>query len=340
MYKSLEIHNFKHLFNFKLNGLSRVNIIAGKNNSGKSTILEALFLFIDPSVTTRSLAWRGIRQVSSTPEAMWGHLFPFYDTTKKIRISLDKHAMEIKQSNDFVPPRPPQNGIQTISHGGPAPSLEFRYYKKNKETGKVNIAASDGGVHIVKQSMPGIPVTYSSSLTQNLEEDANRFSSLDQCGRSDFLISALQQIIPELVGLSIGIHSNATMIQAELSTTKRKIPFALLGDGTVKLLNILLSIAAAENGIALIDEIENGFHYTVMPFIWKAIDNVSKDFNTQVFVTTHNYEMLKSLIDEEGEILEGVNYIRLDKTDDNEIKVVDFPTDVLASSLSSDWEIR
>ena len=45
MLKSLEIKNFRALADFKVNKLGRVNLIVGKNNSGKSTILEALRIY-------------------------------------------------------------------------------------------------------------------------------------------------------------------------------------------------------------------------------------------------------------------------------------------------------
>src|SRR5690554_2560389 len=45
MLKSLVIKNYRGLEDFQVEKLGRVNLIVGKNNSGKSTVLEALRLY-------------------------------------------------------------------------------------------------------------------------------------------------------------------------------------------------------------------------------------------------------------------------------------------------------
>ena len=44
MLRSLEIQNFKGIKQGKLEDLAQVNVLVGRNNSGKSTILDALIL--------------------------------------------------------------------------------------------------------------------------------------------------------------------------------------------------------------------------------------------------------------------------------------------------------
>jgi AAA15 family ATPase/GTPase len=48
MLKSLVIKNYRGLEDFQVEKLGRVNLIVGKNNSGKSTVLEALRLSCMP----------------------------------------------------------------------------------------------------------------------------------------------------------------------------------------------------------------------------------------------------------------------------------------------------
>jgi len=44
MINSISIKNFKNLENLKIPSLKRVNLITGKNNTGKSSLLEAFSL--------------------------------------------------------------------------------------------------------------------------------------------------------------------------------------------------------------------------------------------------------------------------------------------------------
>lgn len=45
MLSSLKIKNFRSLEDFQIDKLGRVNLIVGKNNSGKSSVLEALRIY-------------------------------------------------------------------------------------------------------------------------------------------------------------------------------------------------------------------------------------------------------------------------------------------------------
>ena len=55
-----------------------------------------------------------------------------------------------------------------------------------------------------------------------------------------------------------------------------------------RFLSMALAFYQAREGMILIDEVENGFHYTVLPEVWRNLYKLSKDFNVQIFATTHS----------------------------------------------------
>jgi AAA15 family ATPase/GTPase len=73
------------------------------------------------------------------------------------------------------------------------------------------------------------------------------------------------------------------------------IPINLAGDGVRKYINIITTLAEKQNGIVLIDEIENGLHYTAHKLLWESVLQIAETFNIQLFITTHNIETLKYL---------------------------------------------
>jgi AAA15 family ATPase/GTPase len=75
------------------------------------------------------------------------------------------------------------------------------------------------------------------------------------------------------------------------------IPINLMGDGVRRMLVVILSIYNAKGGIVVIDEIENGLYFSTLSKLWKSIIKTAVKSNTQVFITTHNYETIKSLKD-------------------------------------------
>ena len=72
------------------------------------------------------------------------------------------------------------------------------------------------------------------------------------------------------------------------------VPLQMMGEGMMRLAAIALTIANTENGTVLIDEIENGLHHSVLVKVWKAIINVAKKSNVQIFATTHSWECIQA----------------------------------------------
>jgi len=72
--KWVEIENFRSFSELKIEGLGDVNIIVGKNNTGKSTFLEALFLAIDhkfaPSILRSTLSTLFLKRGILLPTAI------------------------------------------------------------------------------------------------------------------------------------------------------------------------------------------------------------------------------------------------------------------------------
>ncbi|HHY66502.1 MAG TPA: ATP-binding protein [Alicyclobacillus sp.] len=67
-----------------------------------------------------------------------------------------------------------------------------------------------------------------------------------------------------------------------------------LGHGTSRLFDLTLALANAAHGILLVDEIENGLHYSVQFGIWKLMVDTARRSNVQVFATTHSWECIEA----------------------------------------------
>jgi len=66
------------------------------------------------------------------------------------------------------------------------------------------------------------------------------------------------------------------------------------GDGLAKFLSYLLLLLASRNCIIVVDEIDNGIHYSKLDELWEIILSISKEQNVQVFATTHSKECIES----------------------------------------------
>jgi AAA15 family ATPase/GTPase len=104
-----------------------------------------------------------------------------------------------------------------------------------------------------------------------------------------YLKNFLQKIYPDLNDI-IFIDSRIMV-----ETQEKTLPLSYLGDAFKKAFYLLLAIYHCEGGVLLIDEFENGIHYENQQIIWDMLLSASKEFNVQLFISTHSYEMLEYL---------------------------------------------
>ena len=125
-----------------------------------------------------------------------------------------------------------------------------------------------------------------------LPELAARFGRTEIGGHLGDVENALQLVEPRLRRLTAVPSSDGpALIYGDIGAG-RIMPVALMGSGFARFLELTLSFEEAGNGSILIDEVENGLHYSVLPGVWNAINRLSQKFNVQVFATTHSYECM------------------------------------------------
>lgn len=119
------------------------------------------------------------------------------------------------------------------------------------------------------------------SSTRSPREDAERFSNLERVGRQDEVLESLRLLEPRLQRLTLLLVDGEPIINGDIGMSQL-VPLPLMGEGLGRLLSIILAIANAKGGSILIDEIENGLHYSVLTGVWKAIADAARRAEAQV----------------------------------------------------------
>ena len=121
---------------------------------------------------------------------------------------------------------------------------------------------------------------------------------------------------------------------------KEMIPVTQMGQGFNRLLNIYSEVIASEVNVLLIDEIENGLHYSVMPQVFEGLFNAVKELDIQIFATTHSWECIVAADAAARKSTPyDLNVIRLDRVEDN-VKATIMDDKTLATARDLDWEMR
>ncbi len=129
------------------------------------------------------------------------------------------------------------------------------------------------------------------------------------------------------------------IVYAKLASQEDAIPLRALGDGIGRVFGIVLSLIMARGGILLLDEVENGLHYTVQPDVWRMIFRMSSKLNVQVFATTHSSDCVRAFQEAASESAEEGVLIRLVRKGDR-ILVAEFDEETLEIAVEGNIEVR
>ena len=220
----------------------------------------------------------------------------------------------------------------------------FLKYQYRDDSGSVfEVKASVEKDKIVYDEQPiGNPfqaVFINARYRDTIRREADRFSKIRMRKKEKELYKALKAIDDRITELTIMTVGGFPVIYCDIGLDIM-LPIQYIGEGTVKYLSMLLAIANSENGIVLIDEIENGIHHSVMKQIIESLSNVAKLFNVQIFATTHNFDIVETahnvfMLDEEYPF----KYIRLDDIDGS-ITAKEYDKDTLQSAIELNLEVR
>ena len=323
MLKDIDINFFKSISYLKIEDFKRINLFVGKNNSSKTTVLEAIFLTLGMSNPQLILNINNLRGLILNQADDFRFIFNNLEYNSKIKVigMFDKQKREftIEPSKDSVSELPhinkinSQNDFQTRNASTTVDeavnqlkinfSIKEFQAREKKYSSKITFNNSNGFQSepdkIYKEHLTGLFITsktlFYSSLTKSLEK-------LIITKKEKALIGYLSKVDERIIDVKIGVND---VIYFDVGLP-RLIPANLIGDGVLKLMNILLAIIDYQNGFVIIDEIDNGLHYSVLKNLWKLIFDVSKEYKTQLFISTHNFETLKYL----KEVLEEDDYVQ------------------------------
>jgi hypothetical protein len=357
MFAAISIQNFRCFERFSLESLDRINLIAGRNNVGKTALLEALFLLLGGTNVTLIVNIRTFRGLKEFPkdleairESLWHPLFAKFESGATIHIrgslaSGEEHTVELQlvPATSTLLPLDKENAsdtdVQTDSVLGQA--MQLRYTDVSGKTQSINMRISSRGIQTnpppEQPAFLGIFLPARRRTTP--QEDAERLGRLEMRGEPHDLVETLRIIEPRLKRLTTIVSGGISMIYGAIGLG-RLVPLPLMGDGLGRLASLFLAIANAPHGVVLIDEIENGLHHSILTQVWEAIGDAARRFDTQIVATTHSFGCIQAA-HEAFEHSEQYDFRlhRLERSDDT-IQAITYDREALAAAMQADLEVR
>ena len=162
------------------------------------------------------------------------------------------------------------------------------------------------------------------------------------------VISALRLIDDRVTGVAFVENSGSDLRTGEkdqrVALVKIKgidepLPLKSMGDGMTRLFHIIVALVNARNGLLLIDEFENGLHWSVQPKVWDIVFQLSERLNVQVFATTHSRDCIEGFDHAWNNHPALGAFFRLDAKDEI-IKATEYTSETLTDAIDMDVEVR
>lgn len=359
---SLEIQNFRGFRHLQIERLGRVNLIVGKNNVGKSSLLEALRLYAQrgqPHLVKELLIARDeINQShadgnTEIEEMLLSLKYIFYG------------RKDAKNNGDAIRIGPMGSVEEVLS-------ITIGWYLEQfiKESGITRRQLLPSVFGVADDIVPRFDVRWGTQPEMHYSLAVSRLSGIEpEEIKSVFMpadgfpnirlailwdkvsltayerqvIAALQIITPATEGMSIigdpaSVRGRTPIIK--VASIDEPLPLRSLGEGMQRMAGIALALVNARDGILLIDEVENGLHYTVQYELWQLIFQMASSLNIQVIATTHSWDCIEGFqkAAQENTQEEGL-LIRLSVKND-EIAATVFDERKLAIATRQQIEVR
>ena len=317
MYQSFRVKNFRCFRDLQVNDLGRVNLIAGRNNTGKTALMEAMHVLAGTysgQVLLRNPTLRRANLMDGSEsetgnQLSWSTIFSGLKTDLAIEMSAEENRPDRTRADC----QPIQLSIKSVqmsdtcdddpryqSFGNQYDALpddaELLKLVPSLDRGRPTYLALAHSRIVFPRLKPGRfrPSQLLHARTGASARDIERrFNRLQWAKGIEALVQTLRLIEPNINDVRIDTGGWRAKLMIDIGLDNM-IPMSHAGEGMSRLSDIILAMQEAKGGLIFIDEIENGIHHSVQCQVWQAIGKLAHELEIQVFATTHSLEMIRA----------------------------------------------
>lgn len=330
----LDMVHYRNLDGLGMDGMAKMNLIVGRNGTGKTSLLEAICLFHgrdNPALLWDSNVQRSFGPNQNPLEGLATDAVKITGTEGKEKYRYKAH-FEPLNILDFTTQQ--ESGDHDVRE-----SVTGRLHikingkeMKNKEL----LRTRKGMVSVPSYSRSDIRGVFVSDTID--DNTIGRFSRIVAKGYKNQFIKTMQKFLP-ITDIDIVVSKNETP-RIWITTDKIQQNAESFGGSITRLFNYNTMLYSAENGIACIDGIENSIHYSVLSNFWKGVKSTSESLNAQIFATTHSYEWIRAAAAAYQDRPQDIMVYALYHDQEDNIKANKYPYDILETALDINMEIR
>lgn len=367
--EGLAISGYRGFADLFASGFGRVNLITGRNNSGKSTLLECIRLLVtggSPYTIRDILDYRdetlasldSDRVLAAPPLAPMGTLFfgcpELGAQGANFEISAEgglPHSLRSLKVRIGWYTRNVDTARQTVSYepadGDLFDEVESFLALDMEVSGRKRVIPLDRFGRRVQPRLdldaPSVPCIYLDPFSsRSTSQMGALWDAIALTEAEHQIVRALKVVSRDIEAVSMIGNEDRGRGRTAIAKSRlfaSPVPLRTFGDGVNRLFGIVLSLCSARGGILLVDEIENGLHYSVQSDVWASIFQLARSLNVQVFATTHSWDCVKAFQEAASKSPDDGVLMRITKRG-NDIATTVFNEEELAIVSRDQIEVR
>lgn len=294
MIQGVKVENFRGIERLQVQGLRRVNLITGKNDCGKTALIEAVCLCWMESLNAQGL--RGFDAPVADFDAYWRPIFRNGDAERGLKVELLTDGRPIRLEGRKLP-----DSGQGTERRTPGPGLKgklgWTLFQRVEREGQVKetrvICRPDGRTELTPELEASAQSWWIRSRPELSHSDLKMFSDLKQAGREAIVVDLLKQISDRIQSVDLlAPTGKEAALFVRIEGGSPMLPFQMMGEGTQRCFEIALAMAVEGMPLVFLDEAENGLHPVSSEKMWRFLATASRTRGVQVFATTHSEDCI------------------------------------------------
>ncbi len=332
MIETIEISNFKNISNLKL-GLENLNVLVGSNNSGKSSILQAIQFAISVAQTTNfeNSRWNNKTKklpTSLTPEQLI--YAPFRDvyslafggklkTEVKSAIQIEFTEKDTLNKTKVQIRKGKNKNIATEIHNKPIGEL----LRKIEEPFSIYVPGLAGIPSFEELKSPGIVRRAAArGDANNVFRNIIWLLNTNDDSWNSF-VKDVYDIFPDIEIIATFNHERDEHLNVQIKYSDKILPIDASGTGLLQILQILSYINIYKPKLLLLDEPDAHLHPNNQRKLARKLYELSVEKNFQIIISTHSRHFLYEL-----QPIAKINWINSGVLIDEDINIINVLMDI------------
>ena len=329
MFRRITIDGFRGIDGLSIEDFRRVNVMVGRNGGGKTSILEAMAVAAAPAAPgglPMANTWRDMPPASSRS---WHSLLTLFSGMDPHRRMLFEYEADDETASIEIDAIFGASGTDPLEPGAGTGyeetlrGLKMQYRPDNGKEIEASLELVETGYQQTvkgkpQRRFPGSFFIHARRAT-SLGETASALTTLYSDKSEGRFIDAVRKVDPRVQRLIPGTQNKQPTVLADLGGPTL-VPISVLGDGFCRVALIVTGMVSSDAGkLLIVDEIDSGLHRSVMQGLWESVLELSRQYDFQVFCSTHNEEMLRQTLPAFSGEPDALRVYRIDRSADGKV---------------------